>query len=74
MGVLRELHPKAGDLATVWDVNDPATVDAAIKEFERQMRQGKIAFADLGNGEDEHLREFHPEVREIIVVPNFEAA
>ena len=73
MGVLRELHPKAGDLATVWDVNDPATVEAAIEEFERQMRQGKRGYADLGKG-DEVIGEFCPEAAEIIVITPFEAA
>jgi hypothetical protein len=75
MGVLRALHPRAGDLATTWDVNDPATVDAAVQEFERQMSErGRRAFADPGDGGELRLiTEFLPGAKEIVTFRAFKA-
>jgi hypothetical protein len=65
MGVLRQLHPKAGDLSTTWDISKPATVDAASRVYDKLMSEGYRAYADLGNGR-EVLTAVHPEADEMV--------
>jgi hypothetical protein len=71
MAVMRELHPRYGDVATEWDVLDKASVDAAIEVFERHMADGKVAFARKGGTDSPVTREFDPAADEIIVFSQF---
>ncbi len=67
-GVINMLDAR-GHTATTWDTEAPETVEAARAVFDKLMGQGCTAFAmdAPGGASGTLIREFTPEVQEIVV-------
>jgi hypothetical protein len=75
MAMMRVLCSKGHDVLTRWDPADQASVDAAVKQLEKQFAQGRVAFAgEAGNERQlkkpEDLRDA-PE-QDVLLVPQYQ--
>lgn len=73
-GVLAMMTPKAGDVKTVWNKDNPDEVAAAKTQFDNLKAKGFLSFRTDRNGEKgELIREFDANAESIIMSPPMKA-
>lgn len=68
MGIIRWMCAD-GDTQLAWDTCNPASIDRAREMIERAFREGRGVFGLDETGVGVRLREFDPNAREIVVIP-----
>jgi len=68
MGIIRWMCAE-GDSQLTWDTSDTLSVERARDMIERAFREGRGVFGLDEDGVGVRLREFDPDAREIVVIP-----
>ena len=58
-----------GDTQVAWEETDAASMERARAMIERAFQEGRGVFAVDEEGVGVRLREFRPDAREIVVIP-----